>query len=191
VGTHAPAEVRKRQILEAALGCFGEKGLQGTTMDDIVEASGLSKGAIYSQFESKDQIFLGLFWTFELDLFAAWEQLPEGDAVETVRRIAEVTLTRLLELRPLLDAWTEFLRQPASRERMAEAYAVSRESLGGTLRRGIEEGSVRPTCDADAAAAALTALVEGLLLQAFADPDFDPLEVWPEAWETVARGVAA
>ena len=185
---HQPAALRRAQILEAALTCFGAKGLHAARMDDIVLASGLSKGAIYSYFASKEEIFEALFAIFEQELFSEWEELPEGDALESLRQVGEIALSRLLEMRPLLDAWTEFLRHPALRARMADAYRHSRARLAETVRGGIAAGQLRD-CNPEHVAAALTALVEGLLLQAFADPSYDPMAAWPTAWEMAARGL--
>jgi AcrR family transcriptional regulator len=188
MATHEPPEVRRAQILEAALDCFGRKGLHAAKMDDIVESSGLSKGAIYWHFKSKDEIFLALFDRFEEELLAEWDAAPQTDAVQTLRRTGEIALTRLLAMRPLLEAWTEFLRHPKSRRRMAQIYRRTRARLAGAIRDGIASGQIGE-CDPDHVAGALTGLVEGLLLQAFADPDYDPLEVWPNAWKLVERGL--
>lgn len=95
----------------------------------------------------------------------------------------------MLETRVLLDAWTEFLRHPKARGRFAILYTTVRARLAETVRRGIGRGELRP-CQPEHVAATLTALIEGLLLQAFADPDYDPLKAWPTAWETLARGLA-
>lgn len=54
-------ETRKQQILEAALTCFTRKGYFQTTMDEIVEESGMSKGALYWYYKSKKELFLALF----------------------------------------------------------------------------------------------------------------------------------
>jgi len=54
------AEERRSQILEAALRCFAHQGYHQTTMDDIVEESGLSKGTLYWYYESKKEIFLSV-----------------------------------------------------------------------------------------------------------------------------------
>lgn len=51
---------RKQQILDSALICFARKGFQVATIDDIVKHSGISKGAIYNYFKSKDEIYLAL-----------------------------------------------------------------------------------------------------------------------------------
>jgi TetR/AcrR family transcriptional regulator, transcriptional repressor of aconitase len=47
---------RRRQILDAAIGCFARHGFQQTTIQDICASSGLSAGAVYSYFDSKDAI---------------------------------------------------------------------------------------------------------------------------------------
>lgn len=53
-------EKRRKEILDSALACFAKKGFQVATVDDIVEHSGISKGAIYNYFKSKDEIYLEL-----------------------------------------------------------------------------------------------------------------------------------
>ena len=54
------SEERKEQILDAAAEVFSRKGFDKARMDDIVEKTGLSKGALYWYFKSKDEIFEAL-----------------------------------------------------------------------------------------------------------------------------------
>jgi AcrR family transcriptional regulator len=49
---------RRRHVLHAARLCFQREGLHATTMDDIIRASGLSAGAVYGYFKSKDELIL-------------------------------------------------------------------------------------------------------------------------------------
>ncbi|HEY7978056.1 MAG TPA: TetR/AcrR family transcriptional regulator [Rhizomicrobium sp.] len=51
---------RPQEILEAALGCFAEKGFAASRMDDIAERAGVTKGTIYLYFENKDAVFKAL-----------------------------------------------------------------------------------------------------------------------------------
>jgi AcrR family transcriptional regulator len=190
MATHAAPEVRRAQILAAAQSCFGEHGYHKTKMDDIVRAAGLSKGSLYWHFKSKDEIFLALFDGFEAAIFAAWDDLSGGDALVTLRREGEVVLETLLRDRAFIETWTEFLKHPLVRERFGRVYAQSRARLAATIEGGIARGELAP-CDAGHAAAALTALIEGLLLQALADPGFDPMAAWPTAWEIMSRGLRA
>lgn len=53
-------EQKKHEILESAHICFAKKGFESSTVDDICVQSGLSKGAIYNYFKSKDEIYLEL-----------------------------------------------------------------------------------------------------------------------------------
>jgi AcrR family transcriptional regulator len=53
-------EDTRRRILESAAQVFAEKGFYGSVVDDIVKASGTSKGAVYFYFDSKEEIFLSI-----------------------------------------------------------------------------------------------------------------------------------
>ncbi len=190
MAAHAAPEVRRAQILDAALRCFGKRGFHAAKMDDLVRASGLSKGAIYWHFKSKDEIFLALLDSFEQAIFEEWDQVQEQSALDILRREGQIAIERILETRPLLETWTEFLRHPKARRRFARVYARSRERIAETVRRGIERGELRP-CDPEHVAATLTAVIEGLLLQAFVDPGFDPQAALPSTWDLIARGLEA
>jgi AcrR family transcriptional regulator len=53
-------EKKRKEILASAFACFAKKGFEAATIDDIVAHSGISKGAIYNYFTSKDDIYLEL-----------------------------------------------------------------------------------------------------------------------------------
>ena len=56
----AHEQQRRDQILAAAMACFARQGYHATSMDDVVRESGLSVGAIYTYFASKEDLFLAL-----------------------------------------------------------------------------------------------------------------------------------
>jgi len=190
VATHAAPEVRRAQILAAALRCFGEKGLHATKVDDIAAASGLSKGALYWHFESKERIFLALVDGIATAIDAEWDSLESDDPLDTLRRFGDSALERILGAGPLLEAWLDFFRQPEARRRMAEIYENSRARLARVVERGIASGRIGP-CDAHAVAAALTAVIEGLVLQTVAAPGFDPRPGWRAGADLLLRGLAS
>lgn len=188
MATHQTPEIRRAQILKAAQSCFGKTGYHKTKMDDIVRASGLSKGALYWHFKSKDEIFLALFDQYDREIFAAWDDLSDGHSLETLRIESEIVLNALIGDHSLVELWSEFLKHPLARERFAAIYESSRERLGRTIEKGIERGEIAP-CEARHAAAMLTAVIEGLLLQTLADPLFEPLEAWPTIWHILSAGL--
>lgn len=53
-------ENKRQELLTSAMACFAEKGYQSATIDDIVAHSGMSKGAVYNYFSSKEEIYLTL-----------------------------------------------------------------------------------------------------------------------------------
>ena len=56
--SHDKMAIRKNQIIDAALYVFSDKGYSQTKMDDIVAYSGISKGGIYTYFDSKEALFI-------------------------------------------------------------------------------------------------------------------------------------
>ena len=189
---HAPAEERRAQILGAALRCFAEKGYHVATMDDVVRASGLSKGSLYWHFQSKQELLLALFDAFSDEILAAWDEAAAAtdDTLKLLRRQGDLAVEKLCDARELLGAWAEFLAHPAARERLAAAYARSRAQLAAEIRRGIARGEIREV-PVESATASLVAAVEGLLLQAMVDPSFDARRHWDAIFEVQRRGLAA
>lgn len=187
---HAPAEQRRAQIVEAALACFADKGYRTTTMDDIVRASGLSKGSLYWHFRSKEEVFLAVFDAFAQDVFSTWDALlDEGcGTLEVLDGVVRRTFDRMGAESALMHAWAEFLSHPQARDRLAEVYRRTREKLAGSLRSDVVEGRVRDL-PLPGMAAALTAAVEGMGLQAMLDDGFDLREHWPVVREMVRRGL--
>jgi len=185
-------EARRSQILEAAFRCFAEKGFHAARMDDLVQASGLSKGSLYWHFESKEDVFLALFDALEAAVFAAWEAEAEHahDTLALLRRDGEIVLERMASQRMLVGAWMEFLAHPAARARLELTYRRSRARLAERIDRGIAAGELREDLPVDDVAALLTGLVEGLLLQTFVDPAFDARESFARGFAVIERGIA-
>jgi AcrR family transcriptional regulator len=82
------------KIMSAAERLFAKKGYNGTSMNDIVEASGQSKGAIYNHFKSKERLFLSLL---EKQTMLGLNQLKgsfasEETAVEKLRKVLDLTM---------------------------------------------------------------------------------------------------
>src|SRR5215470_20373145 len=78
------SEERKNQILEAALAVFARLGFQQTRMDDIAEKAGLSKGALYLYYKSKDAIIAALLKYFFTHEAKRLQALVEADRQEAV-----------------------------------------------------------------------------------------------------------
>ena len=86
--TDATKAARRAQIIEAAVSCFLEKGYTNTSMSDIIKASGLSSGSIYSHFSGKEDILITAINERLNNVKELYETLPQGaspqDILETI-----------------------------------------------------------------------------------------------------------
>ena len=86
--TEATKAARRAQIIEAAISCFLEKGYTNTSMSDIIKASGLSSGSIYSHFTGKEDILTTAINERLENVKKLYAALPEGagpqDILETI-----------------------------------------------------------------------------------------------------------
>jgi AcrR family transcriptional regulator len=166
-------EVRER-IVRAATRVFSERGFHRATMQDIVRASGLSVGAIYTYFKSKDELILaGCDLITDQEMTELARRLSPVEGFQERLRIAvgfmfdqidvapfEMTSPRLLAL-----AWAEADTSPAIREMLLRRR---REIHGATvqlLQEGIARGEFPSWLDIDAVAAGLGALLDGIVIQ--------------------------
>jgi AcrR family transcriptional regulator len=188
-------ESRREHILEAALGCFADEGFHQTGMAEIVRRSGISHGAIYSYFRSKDDIIEALADDRHsreaiLNAAAASDDPFEG-LVALVRAYATSLADPSSELRRRVGVhvWAEALRNPRVRARVVEGIAIPRTLVAGLVARAQSAGHLAPDIDADAMARSLVALFQGITLQVvWGEPvDFDACA---EAVERMLRGLA-
>ncbi len=181
------------QILDAAQECFSRAGFHGATMDDVVRASGLSKGSLYWHFTSKEEVLLALFDRYVEATFAAWEfaasRSTAASPTDLLLESAESCMTILVEQRDLAQTWIGFLENPAARERMALLYVRSRAAVVALLDEGVAQGAFAPH-DSDAIAAGLTGLCEGLFLQGIVDPEFDPIPPLRVSTHALLKGIS-
>jgi AcrR family transcriptional regulator len=185
------SEERKQQILEAAIAVFARLGFRSARMDDVAEQAGLSKGALYLYYKSKDAIIAALLqrlFTQEFNyLQALMEAESSGPVVEQLLVLTRQMATMLQWRRRLMPIAFEFYaiagRDKQVRQFLTEYFTDYRQLLARLIERGIERREFR-AIDAMATAITLTALFEGLALLFFVDPEATR---WVEQVETSVR----
>ena len=85
--TDATKAARRAQIIEAAISCFLEKGYTNTSMSDIIKASGLSSGSIYSHFSGKEDILVSAINERLENVKNLYAALPEGAGPQDILEI--------------------------------------------------------------------------------------------------------
>jgi AcrR family transcriptional regulator len=169
-------EVRTR-ILDAAAAVVAERGLAAATLDQVAAAAGFTKGAVYSNFASKDELFLALLETQVADRVAGVERtlaaartVPEALAAVSAELARPDPQAQLL----LGEFWQRAVRDPA----VAEAFAESRRRLrarvvdaAAAFLAGLPED---PGWTPEALALVVVALANGLAFEELADPGSVP-----------------
>jgi AcrR family transcriptional regulator len=183
------------RILQAALACFSRAGYDATGVAEICTAAGVSKGAFYHHFPTKQAVFITLLndWLSSLDAqFEAVRAQPISvpDALRGMALTARQVFADARGQLPLfLEFWTQASRDPVIWEKTVEPYQRYLAYFAGLIRAGIAEGSLRPVAP-EAAARAVIALAVGLLAQALTSPDqTDWTDAAVEGVEMLLRGI--
>lgn len=173
-------EQRREQILSAAQRCFARKGFHETSVQDVFRESGLSAGAVYRYFKSKDQLVQAISAGALSRLAAVAEDALAADPLPGLDKIAGRLAAAAEELsvedgpaRVALPTWAAALHDPA-------VAAIARNILGGlrawwveAAERMREDGRLNPDADVNAVGAALFAFLPGFLLQHLILEDVD------------------
>lgn len=85
--TEATKAARRAQIIEAAIACFIEHGYINTSMSDIIKASGLSSGSIYSHFSGKEDILISAINERLNNVKELYAALPEGAGPQEILEV--------------------------------------------------------------------------------------------------------
>lgn len=189
-------ETRKQEILAAAMAVFAQKGFAGASMDDIVQASGISKGGLYWHFKSKDDLIAAILSQFFNQEMAALDALlqTEGTAPQKLQQLGQQIIADVSQMSELLTISLEFYALAARRESVRLELQRYFQQYGNTLatliQAGIDEGAFDPAVSAQQAALNLIAQFEGLvLLWAVQGGNFDLEQQMTTAVALFAKGL--
>ncbi|HEY7483517.1 MAG TPA: TetR/AcrR family transcriptional regulator [Streptosporangiaceae bacterium] len=145
-------EQTRRRLLNAARRLFVVHGFHGTSLDAIAEAAGFSKGAVYSQFDSKADVFLALLADRIDDRIAQIRSAlgtgsVTGDVAATIRQWAAVLRTDLPWTLLVIEFRIHAARDSALNARYAELHARFRDAItemvtGVATDAGLRSGEI-------------------------------------------------
>jgi AcrR family transcriptional regulator len=168
----------RQHLLEAAAIVFARDGFHGATLDDVASLAGFTKGAVYSNFKSKDDLFLALCdERVELQFAITAEVLESGshDRVEQFPRMRELLRATLFGDDAFAALYLEFVlyarRNPAARAKLIESARRERALIESLIER--EQGNIpaEPPHPTRALAEFSRAVFNGLMITRLVDPD--------------------
>ncbi|MGD0877904.1 MAG: TetR/AcrR family transcriptional regulator [Anaerolineales bacterium] len=177
------AEETRSRILDAAIKRFAIAGYDATSVDEICGEAGVSKGAFYHHFPTKQAVFLALMQGWLAMIEMGMEAVRKDTVPETL-----VTMTNLLpgvfaaaenRLPMFLEFWLQASRDETVWKAIIAPYRHYQEYFLKLINDGMKEGSLKPV-DSQVAAQVIVSLAVGLVLQGVIDPH-------GADWEKTAR----
>lgn len=185
-------EARRQQIVDAAFQCFARKGFHPTTMHDICAEAGLSAGAVYRYFASKEEIIASACGeaqhASEMDLLNA--ALTEPDTGLMFKRLVQAFFSKFdgpeaeVGNRAMAQLWAEIAVNDGVRASHESTYLHMREGLGGVVQEAQGRGDYAEGLDPQAIVSAMIALHHGFVIQKAIHPDLET-----EAYKTVVEAL--
>lgn len=190
------SQARTRELLmRSAARCFARLGFDGAAVDEIAETAGFSRGAFYSNFADKDEIFLALLQRhLDRDISDFEQILSTSDGFEV---LADKVAARYRELGDNPD-WcllmAEFQLRVSRADRRDDAFAQAYAAYRTTLSRLIEQAFAKfgRTASLTPAEIAVTliALSHGLALERAASKNAIPMALTGQAMKALLTGVS-
>ncbi|MBL7806311.1 MAG: TetR/AcrR family transcriptional regulator [Saprospiraceae bacterium] len=179
------AERTRKYIVEKTAPVFNAKGFAGTSIHDLTEVTGLSKGSIYGNFENKDEVALAAFdYNFaHVVNFLKTEMASRETILEKLLVYPDI-YRNFLEF-PILKAGCPVLNtsteaddtHPLLREKAANALAFWKSSVERLIQKGIELQEIKPDTNPSNFAIVLMSIIEGAVMQAKVTGQNAPLHI--------------
>jgi AcrR family transcriptional regulator len=177
------SEETRSHILEASVKLFSVNGYNKASVDDICEQAGVSKGAFYHHFKTKQDVFLALLdgWLQTIDqAIEAANDKPVPEIFEQIAGAFPYIFESAGDNLPMfLEFWLQASRDETIWEASISPYRRYHKHFVSLIKKGIAEGSLADV-DPDLAARLIVSAAMGLLLQSLIDPE-------GAKWEKVAR----
>jgi AcrR family transcriptional regulator len=185
---------RRQEIIDAAFRCFARKGFHSTTMRDIYAEAGLSSGAVYHYFRSKEEIIEASFvMDFERSMPVFERVAAETDPLAALDELIDFFYAGLEGAAALgadrvnIQGWGEALHNPRLAAPLREFLERYWELVAGLVRRGQAAGSVDAGVNPEAAAQVVLSSYLGLYLQKAMAPELR-VERYKDTVKQLLRG---
>lgn len=190
------AEERRRAVAEAVFAVVERQGLEGASLRNVAEEAGLAIGSVRHYFGDHGELLIFAMQEvsrrFEQRVLAHVERLADCRDGEARRAVAEAVLEEFLPLddtrREETAVWSAFVTaartRPELRARATEVLEGMREVMARVLRGAQRTGALRDGLDVRLESIRLSALLDGLTVQALQAPALSPPKVLRAALRT-------
>jgi AcrR family transcriptional regulator len=188
--------ITRARLVAAAATVFARLGFAGASLEDIAEEAGLTKGAVYSNFESKDDLIKAVLHDRLDEPARAIPALvsDERSIEERAARAAQLFLRQMEQDREAALLDVEFSMYLARNPEMVPRFSEGARELRRTMARAMEEWAARDgvplPLDSDTLVTGVFALGNGIRLARLSDPDSAPEDLFGRMLALILRSSA-
>lgn len=184
---------QRQRILAAALACFARDGFHGASMQKICAEAGMSPGALYRYFPSKESLIAAIVEGERAEHLAFFDAITQGPSVlgaltDCLGEILQDDTLSSVRLGPEIMA--EAIRNTDLRAAMEPHEAESRDQLREALDKAVAQGEIDPALDRETVLILLQVMGDGLILHHQLHPEWGIAARLPAVGELVRRMLA-
>jgi AcrR family transcriptional regulator len=178
-------ETARKKIIKSALNTFYEKGYNDTKMDDIADNLGVSKGAIYQYFDSKDKLFIEAFDLYLEEKLAAITDYLKRTGIDgfTSDTFFDLSIANLQDSNTTVDLTAELPNNEHLKSKVAQYYQEEIKTIENILKDFSNRGLIKSGVDSKILAFRLIGMLEGL--KKLLVYGFEPLKI-KQIWSCFA-----
>lgn len=179
---------RREHILDAAEQCFARAGFHRTTMHDICRTAGVSPGALYVYFDSKEALIAGLSERDRAEFAERFDQLARApDFMQALKALGEEYFLEepAHNQRMCIEIGLESTRNPRVGEIFQRFDRYIADSFEKLFRKMHTEGRIAPALDIATVTKAFIIVCDGMFWRRAVDPSFDPSAAMPAVLQLI------
>jgi AcrR family transcriptional regulator len=189
-------ELTRELLLDAAIEVFAQRGYHGASLEDVAAAAGFTKGAVYSNFATKADLFMALLVRETARRNAALAQSIARERLEDLPDLAGRWLQRQAGEHGDWDVltvefWLAAVRDPEIGERLRLGRAGIIEELGRIVDARLADAGSRPSFSGREIVLLLDALGTGLLMNTILEPEAAGPDLFTRAVRSLLAGGSA
>jgi AcrR family transcriptional regulator len=179
-------QLTRERLLDAASDVFKRLGYNGASLDAVADAAGYTKGAVYSNFATKADLFMALLERYVAREGAAQEAQFESGSLEDFIDQLDKTIEHQTRSDPewvllQLEFYLAAARDPAIRERYLRSSDETRIATGEAIDVELKKTGLKPFFTGEELGVLLNALGNGLALGFYLEPDKVDLKLYVRA----------
>jgi AcrR family transcriptional regulator len=189
-------EAVRRRLLDAALAVFASHGFDSATLDQVAEAAGLTKGAIYSNFASKDDLFYAMMneqalhraEAVRIALAARPDSADDQQAARGIGHLLTEAFTQEREWQLVfLDFWGRAVRDDAARARFLAHRRTLRQAIAERIEQALGQAPATSEFTPGEIVTVVLALSNGLAIEEYIDPGLVADDLFGRILERLSR----